>query len=63
MDIRTEIDAFIAEHRDACLWWLRPDWTPTTDDQRRQALGFIRHHGTRVAWMRAKELGRALDGV
>lgn len=51
-----EIDALIDAHRTQCLWFLRPDWYPTTPGARVRALEHLSRHGDRATAQRAGEL-------
>jgi hypothetical protein len=56
-----EIDRLIEEQRIACLWFLRPDYHPETDDERIRALEHIERHGDLDAFRRAATLRRWLS--
>lgn len=60
-DIEREVDAFIESQRTLCLWFLRADFRPTTDEERLEALAAIARHGDRAAFARASELKRWLS--
>ena len=49
------------EYRQRCLWFLRPDYYPTTDAARRQVLGYIERYGDAQGYRRAAEIRRWLS--
>jgi hypothetical protein len=50
------VNALVDEYRTRCLWFLRPDWYPTTVDERIRALEQIERHGDNAAFRRARAL-------
>jgi hypothetical protein len=56
-----EVDRLIDEQRIACLWFLRPDYRPTTTEQRILVLRQIERHGDLAAFRRAATLRRWLS--
>lgn len=56
-----EIDRLIEANRLRCLWFLRPDYHPSTDSERLRALEYIERYGDRNAYRRASELTRWLS--
>jgi hypothetical protein len=58
---RTAIDRLVDEYRLRCLWFLRPDYYPTTDAERLKVLLYIERHGDRDAYRRAREMRRWLS--
>jgi hypothetical protein len=54
------IDRLIDENRLRCLWFLRADYYPATDDERLRVLEYIERYGDRDAYRRATELRRWL---
>ena len=61
VDVASEIDRLIEECRISCLWFLRPDYHPTTVTERLRLLGEIERHGDRDAYRRAATLRRWLS--
>lgn len=61
--LETEIDAFVASHRERCLWFVRPDYRPRTDRERLWALTEIQRRADRAAFVRAGELKRCLSTI
>jgi hypothetical protein len=59
--LNEQIDDLVAEQRIACLWFLRPDYLPSTDQERLSALGHIQTHGDLAAYRRASILKRWLS--
>jgi hypothetical protein len=55
------IDRLVDEYRLRCLWFLRPDYYPSTDAERIQVLLYIERHGDRDAYRRAREMRRWLS--
>ena len=55
-DILRAIDDLVEEARAHCLWFVRPDWHPTTDAERTRTLREIQAHGDRRLFCRAAEL-------
>ena len=55
-DWETAVDALVEEYRLRCLWFLRADYRPTSDEERLQVLREIEKHGDREAFRRAREL-------
>lgn len=56
-----QIDDLVDEQRIACLWFLRPDYLPSTDEERLSALELIQKHGDLAAFRRAGILKRWLS--
>jgi hypothetical protein len=50
------IDAFIDEQRARCLWFVRPEYYPSTDEARLSMLGKIERAGDLAAFKRCGEL-------
>jgi hypothetical protein len=48
-DWRKDLALLIEEYRDRCLWFLRPDFMPTTDEQILRTLHQIERYGDRAA--------------
>jgi hypothetical protein len=55
-DVSAEIEDLIDKYRDRCLWFLRPDYLPHSDDEILRVLDFIERYGDRVAFERAQRL-------
>lgn len=55
-----ELDRFLDEQRDRCLWFLRRDHYPRTPDEIARALGYVRKHGDLAAFQRAAEIESCL---
>ena len=54
--INEAIDRLVEEYRIQCLWFLRPDYYPTTREERLRALSHIEQRGDREAFLRAGTL-------
>lgn len=46
----------IDDVRRDCLWFLRPDFYPSSEAERRAVLGYIERYGDREAFRRARAL-------
>jgi hypothetical protein len=55
-DLAREIDALVDECRSAALWYLKPDYYPHTDDERRRVLHEIQKHADLERYKRAARL-------
>ena len=55
------INALVDAYRTRCLWYLRPDYYPLTDDARRRVLDAIASNGDRDAFVRAAALRQWLS--
>jgi hypothetical protein len=51
----------VDEYRAGCLWFLRPDYYPSTPQEQLRVLGYIERHGDREAFRRAATLRRCLS--
>ena len=59
--LAAEIDRLVDEQRIACLWFLRPDFRPTTTIERIRVLEQIERHGDLASYRRAATLRRWLS--
>jgi hypothetical protein len=50
------VDNLVDEYRLRCLWFLRPGYHPTSDQERLRVLRAIEKHGDREAYRRAAGL-------
>ena len=55
------VNQLIDEYRIRCLWFLRPDYYPSTPEARLRVLGYIERHGDRESFRRAATLKRWLS--
>jgi len=55
------VNRLIDEYRIRYLWFLRPDYYPSTTEERLQVLGHIERHGDREAFRWAAALRRWLS--
>jgi hypothetical protein len=60
-DGRKELARLVEDYRDRCLWFLRPDFMPTTTEQILRTLEQIERCGDRAAYERAEENMRWLQ--
>lgn len=58
--LAAEVDQLVDEHRIECLWFLRPDYHPATDQERIRVLEHIERHGDLKTFRRAATLRRWL---
>ena len=58
---RDDIDRLVDEYRLRCLWFLRADYYPETDDERLGVLDEIQRYGDRDAFKLAGELRQWLS--
>ena len=59
--LAAEVDRLVDEQRIACLWFLRPDFRPTTTVERIRVLEQIERHGDLDSFRRAATLRRWLS--
>jgi len=59
--IEESVNRLVDEYRLRCLWFLRSDYYPKTDEDRLRVLGYIERHGDREAFRRAAELRQWLS--
>lgn len=59
--IAETVNRLVDEYRRRCLWFLRDDYYPTTDEERLRVLDYIQTHGDRKAYVRAAEVHRWLS--
>jgi hypothetical protein len=55
-DVAAAVDALVDECRSVALWFLRPDYYPQTDDDRRRVLYAIQKHADVEVFKRAARL-------
>ena len=55
------VDRLVEECRLSCLWFLRPDYLPVTNEERVRVLMLIERRGDRDAYQRAATLRRWLS--
>lgn len=60
-DAALAVRQLVDEYRSRCLWFLRSDYYPATDEERRQVLGYIERHGDREAFVRVAAIRRWLS--
>ncbi|HEX2254195.1 MAG TPA: hypothetical protein VHQ65_13070 [Thermoanaerobaculia bacterium] len=59
--LEAELRALIDEYRNRCLWFLRPDFYPTTREEALRALRHIETHADRDGFVRAARLRQWLS--
>ena len=55
-DIQDNVVELMEKYRVQCLWFLRPDYVPTTPAEMLSVLDLIERYGDRESYMRAEEL-------
>ncbi len=60
-ELARRIDQLVDENRIRALWFLRPDWYPSTREERIRALAYIERRADRETFRRAAELKRWLS--
>ncbi len=60
-DLARAVDALVNECRSVALWFLRPDYYPRTDDERRRVLYEIQKHADVDLYKRAARLEQWLS--
>ena len=60
-DIAEAVDRLVDEYRHRCLWFLREDYYPITDDDRIRVLDRIARHGDVTAYRRASAIRQWLS--
>jgi hypothetical protein len=60
-DWREDLARLVAEYRDRCLWFLRADFMPETDEEIVRVLDHIERYGDRAAYERAEAIKRWLQ--
>jgi hypothetical protein len=56
MNAIQQLEEWVEEYRDRCLWFLRPDYVPRTDAEMLRVLDWIERYGDRAAYRRAEEI-------
>jgi hypothetical protein len=56
-----EINRLVDEYRVRCLWFLRPDYYPSTLEDRLRVLDYIERHGDVEAFRRVARMRRWLS--
>ena len=51
----------VDEYRSRCLWFLRSDYYPASDEESRRVLDYIERYGDREAFLRVAEIRRWLS--
>ena len=56
IDVTKSVASLVEEYRDRCLWFLRPDYVPTTREEILHTLDLIERYGDRAVYERAEEI-------
>ena len=59
--IESAVRSLMNDYRERCLWFLRLDYQPHTAEEVLRVLHWIRRHGDREAFQRAREIERWLS--
>jgi hypothetical protein len=60
-DLARAIESLVDEYRAKCLWYLRADYYPVTDEERLRILSQIERHADREGFRRAGRLRQWLS--
>lgn len=55
-EIRDRVVELMEKYRAQCLWFLRPDYVPSTPAEMLRVLDLIERYGDRESYVRAEEL-------
>ncbi|MDA0840470.1 MAG: hypothetical protein O3B01_18100 [Planctomycetota bacterium] len=55
-EILSPVHQFVDKYRTRCLWFLREDFYPTTEDQVSRVLKYIEKNGDRAAFIEVAEI-------
>lgn len=61
VDVTEALNRLIDEYRHRCLWFLREDYYPPTNEERLRVLDSIERHGDVAAYRRVAEIRRWLS--
>ena len=59
-DVVADVNRLVDDYRTQCLWYLRRDYYPSTDEERLRVLAAIERCGDRAAHVRVGALRRCL---
>ena len=62
-DLARAVDRLVDRYRVECLWFLREDYYPASDEERLRVLEYVERYGDREAWKAAEELRRWLSAT
>jgi len=57
----SEVRSLIDDYRERCLWFVRPDYYPSSSDEVLRVLRWIRARGDKEAFQRAGKIERWLS--
>lgn len=60
-EVAAALRTLIDEYRARCLWYLAPDYYPTSENEALRVLSAIERHGDRAAFQRASEIRQWLS--
>lgn len=60
-DLDAAVRSLVDEYRSRCLWFLKEAYYPSTAEETRRVLGWIRQHGDVAAFRRAGEIEQWLS--
>ena len=55
-EVMTAVQEIVEDYRDRCLWFLRRDFVPRTDEEALRVLELIERYGDRAGFERAQRL-------
>jgi hypothetical protein len=61
--VEDAVERLVDEYRSRCLWFLRADYYPSTDEERLRVLEYIVRYGDREAFLRVTLLRRWLSST
>lgn len=62
-ELRAEVARLVDEQRSRCLWFLRPDYYPASDEEIERTLRAIERSGDQNAFRRARKLRQWLSPI
>jgi hypothetical protein len=60
-EIAASVNRLVDEYRTRCLWFLRPDYYPATQEEQLRVLGYLERYGDVTAYQRANRLRQWLS--
>jgi hypothetical protein len=55
-NVQQSVAQLVEDYRAQCLWFLRPDYMPSTPDEIFQTLALVERYGDRAAYLRAERI-------
>jgi hypothetical protein len=60
-ELESAVTSLVDEYRSRCLWFLKVDYYPSSPEDIRRVLGWIRRYGDVAAFRRASEIEQWLS--